>query len=59
MIGYYAGLDIGGTNGRLKICDPDGAVLGEFTAPGCSLNTDGMEKAGFDTVVWCSRRLMS
>jgi N-acetylglucosamine kinase-like BadF-type ATPase len=45
MIGYYAGLDIGGTNGRLKICDPDGAVLGEFTAPGCSLNTDGMEKS--------------
>ncbi|WP_312448059.1 BadF/BadG/BcrA/BcrD ATPase family protein [Lacrimispora sp.] len=45
MKGYYAGLDIGGTNGRLKICDPDGAVLGEFTAPGCSLNTDGVEKS--------------
>ncbi|ADL04268.1 N-acetylglucosamine kinase [Lacrimispora saccharolytica] len=42
---YFAGLDIGGTNGRLKICDPHGAVLGEFTAPGCSLNTDGAEKS--------------
>lgn len=45
MIGYYAGLDIGGTNGRLKICGSDGEVLGEFTAPGCSLNTDGAEKS--------------
>lgn len=45
MKGYYAGLDIGGTNGRLKICDPHGVVLGEFTAPGCSLNTDGGEKS--------------
>lgn len=45
MKGYYAGLDIGGTNGRLKICGSDGEVLGEFTAPGCSLNTDGAEKS--------------
>lgn len=42
---YYAGLDIGGTSGRLKICDRDGKVLGEFTAPGCSINTDGAEKS--------------
>ena len=45
MKGYFAGLDIGGTNGRLKICDSHGTVLGEFTAPGCSLNTDGAEKS--------------
>ncbi len=45
MTGYYAGLDVGGTNGRLKVCDPTGNLLGEFTAPGCSLNTDGAEKS--------------
>lgn len=45
MKGYYAGLDIGGTNGRLKVCDMAGTVLGEFTAPGCSINTDGAEKS--------------
>ncbi len=45
MTGYYAGLDIGGTSGRLKICGTDGAVLGEFTAPGCSINTDGERKS--------------
>lgn len=45
MKGYYAGLDIGGTSGRLKICDADGRELGEFTAPGCSINTDGAEKS--------------
>nr|WP_314459193.1 BadF/BadG/BcrA/BcrD ATPase family protein [uncultured Clostridium sp.] len=45
MTGYYAGLDVGGTNGRLKVCDPTGNVLGEFTSPGCSLNTDGGEKS--------------
>jgi N-acetylglucosamine kinase-like BadF-type ATPase len=45
MTGFYAGLDVGGTNGRFKVCDPAGNVLGEFTAPGCSLNTDGAEKS--------------
>lgn len=42
---YYAGLDVGGTSGRLKICDLSGKVLGEFTAPGCSFNTDGAVKS--------------
>lgn len=42
---YYAGLDIGGTNGRLKITKKDGTVLGEFQTPGCSVNTDGYEKS--------------
>lgn len=45
MRSYYAGLDIGGTSGRLKICDREGTVLGEFTAPGCSINTDGPVKS--------------
>lgn len=42
---YYAGLDVGGTNGRLKLCDLSGNILGEFTAPGCSFNTDGGVKS--------------
>ena len=42
---YYAGLDIGGTNGRLKICDADGIELGTFQGDGCSINTDGYEKS--------------
>ncbi|MDW2796953.1 BadF/BadG/BcrA/BcrD ATPase family protein [Clostridium boliviensis] len=42
---YYAGLDVGGTNGRLKLCDLSGNMLGEFTAPGCSFNTDGGVKS--------------
>lgn len=42
---YYAGLDIGGTNGRLKLCAVDGQVLGEFEAEGCSINTDSYEKS--------------
>lgn len=42
---YFAGLDIGGTNGRLKICDADGIALGTFQAEGCSINTDGYEKS--------------
>lgn len=42
---YYAGLDIGGTNGRLKIKNADNEIMGEFQAPGCSINTDGFEKS--------------
>lgn len=42
---YYTGLDIGGTNGRLKICDLDGSALGTFLEEGCSINTDGCEKS--------------
>lgn len=42
---YYAGLDIGGTNGRLKLCTADGQVLGEFQSDGCSINTDSYEKS--------------
>lgn len=42
---YYAGMDIGGTNGRLKVQDKEGNILGTFTGPGCSINTDGYEKS--------------
>ena len=42
---YYAGMDIGGTNGRLKLKDGGGNILGEFTGPGCSMNTDGYDKS--------------
>lgn len=42
---YYAGMDIGGTNGRLKVKDEGGNILGEFTGPGCSINTDGYDKS--------------
>lgn len=43
---YIAGLDIGGTTGRMKLKSLDGQPLGEFYGPGCSLNTDGEEKSG-------------
>lgn len=42
---YYAGLDIGGSNGRIKVQSAEGTVLGEFQANGCSINTDGYEKS--------------
>lgn len=42
---YYAGIDMGGTNGRLQICGADGRVLGEFYGEGCSINTDGFTKS--------------
>lgn len=42
---YYAGLDIGGTNGRLKIKSANGEILGTYQAEGCSINTDGYEKS--------------
>ena len=45
IMNYYAGMDIGGTNGRLKLKDGDGNILGEFTGPGCSINTDGYDKS--------------
>ncbi|MCI6886679.1 MAG: ATPase, partial [Lachnospiraceae bacterium] len=42
---YFAGLDIGGTHGRLKCCAVDGTELGTFQSDGCSINTDGPEKS--------------
>lgn len=42
---YFAGLDIGGTHGRLKCCALDGTELGTFQSDGCSINTDDPEKS--------------
>lgn len=42
---YFAGLDIGGTHGRLRCCAVDGTELGTFQSDGCSINTDGPEKS--------------
>lgn len=42
---YFAGLDIGGTHGRLKVRAENGEELGVFQAEGCSINTDGYEKS--------------
>lgn len=38
---YIAGLDVGGTTGRLKLEMISGELLGEFYGVGCSINTDG------------------
>lgn len=40
---YYAGLDIGGTVGRMKIAAADGRIIGEFYGAGGTMNTDGFE----------------
>lgn len=41
---FYAGMDIGGTTGRLKLSDAQGNVIGEFFGDGGSINTEGYEK---------------
>jgi len=43
---FYAGLDFGGTSGRMRLADEQGQVIGTYIGEGCSLNTDGMEKGG-------------
>lgn len=45
MESYIAGLDIGGTTGRVLLKSIDGRVLGEFYGEGCSINTDGSKKS--------------
>jgi N-acetylglucosamine kinase-like BadF-type ATPase len=45
MKGYIAGLDIGGTTGRLKLQSLEGESLGEVYGQGCSINTDGDKKS--------------
>lgn len=42
---YYAGLDIGGTNGRLRICAADGTVLGNWQTPGCMIRAGAEERS--------------
>lgn len=42
---YIAGLDIGGTTGRLKLKSLMGEIIGEVYGQGCSINTDGEKKS--------------
>ncbi len=42
---YIAGLDIGGTTGRMKLQSLEGESLGEVYGQGCSINTDGGRKS--------------
>ncbi len=45
MTRYIAGLDIGGTTGRMKLKNLEGESLGEVYGQGCSINTDGDKKS--------------
>ena len=45
MIQYVAGLDVGGTSGRVKIAGADGRDIGEYYGTGCSINTAGRERS--------------
>lgn len=45
MVRYIAGLDIGGTTGRMKLQSLEGESLGEVYGQGCSINTDGDRKS--------------
>ncbi len=42
---YYAGLDVGGTYGRVMLTREDGCVIGTYEGEGCAFNTVG-EDAG-------------
>lgn len=42
---FFAGLDIGGTSGRLILEDTSGQSLGTYTSPGCTLNVSGYEES--------------
>lgn len=42
-MGFYAGLDVGGTSGRVKFAQADGSVIGEYLGAGCAYNTEGYE----------------
>jgi N-acetylglucosamine kinase-like BadF-type ATPase len=43
-MGYYIGMDIGGTSARMKLSDAAGKPLGESTGQGCTLNVEGYEE---------------
>lgn len=38
---YYAGLDVGGTSGRVKFLDSQGKEIGSYLGMGCAFNTEG------------------
>lgn len=42
---FYAGMDIGGSHARLVLAGPNGAVLGEFTGAGGTINVVGRRQA--------------
>lgn len=44
-MGYFAGMDIGGTFARLRIVMEDGSLLGEEKTKGCTYNVSGYEKS--------------
>ena len=41
---YYAGLDVGGTSGRVKFSAADKTLIGEYLGEGCAFNTEGFER---------------
>lgn len=41
---FYAGLDVGGTSGRVKFADENSNVIGEYVGVGCAYNTEGFER---------------
>ena len=45
MTRYVAGLDVGGTSGRVKIAGVDGSEIGEYYGLGCSINTAGRTRS--------------
>ena len=40
---FYAGLDVGGTSGRVKFSAEDKTLIGEYLGEGCAFNTEGYE----------------
>ena len=41
---FYAGLDVGGTSGRVKFSAADKSLIGEYLGEGCAFNTEGYER---------------
>lgn len=41
---FYAGLDVGGTSGRVKFSGEDRTPIGEYLGEGCAYNTEGYER---------------
>ena len=40
---FYAGLDVGGTSGRVKFSAEDKTLIGEYLGEGVAFNTEGYE----------------
>lgn len=50
---YFVGMDVGGTNARLKLANEKGEMLGEYTGSGCTIST-----TSFDHVSEVFRKLI-